>query len=267
MKYTPGVLTDNVNVSKNHPLAELAWLVGGLVAIVVVLYLGFWWVAELVVPRVPADVEVWAGKKLMGKFPSRVNPDLTRIMQNLLKTLPADSPLRRYDFSVGVIENETVNALALPGGNIVVYSGLLKQVRSENEMAMILGHELGHYAHRDHLRGLGRGLGVTLALAMIFGPDSHAAGVASNLFLGMEMRYSQKQETAADAFGLDMLTARYGHAGGAIDFFSRLAKEAGGKSSYLLASHPHPENRISALREMIKAKGYPVGRIVPLNGS
>ena len=46
-----------------------------------------------------------------------------------------------------------MNAVALPGGNIVVFAGLLKEIKSENELAMILGHELGHFAHRDHLRG------------------------------------------------------------------------------------------------------------------
>ncbi len=62
MKYTPKELSGNVNVSSSHPLKELAWMLGGLVAIVAVISLGFWWMAELVVPRVPVDVEVWAGK-------------------------------------------------------------------------------------------------------------------------------------------------------------------------------------------------------------
>ncbi|MDD2318899.1 MAG: M48 family metallopeptidase [Geobacteraceae bacterium] len=263
MKYTPRELADNVNVSHNHPLAELAWLVGGLVVIVAIISLGFWWLAELVVPRVPVDVEVWAGKQLLEKYRYQENPDLTKLLHTLLQTLPPKSPLRTYDFSVHVADNEAVNAMALPGGQIMVFSGLLKQVRSENELAMVLGHELGHYAHRDHLRGLGRGLGVTLALAMFFGQDSALAGLASDLFLGMEMSYSRQQETAADAFGLDMLVAGYGHAGGATDFFSRLAGQAGGTFPYLLASHPHPGDRIVVLRKMIAQKGYPLGNTVP----
>jgi predicted Zn-dependent protease len=263
MKYTPKELTGNVNVSSSHPLKELAWLVGGLVTIVAVISLGFWWMAELVVPRVPVDVEVWAGKYLMGKYPNQENPDLTKLLQKIVKTLPPESPLHKYKFSVSVAENEAVNAMALPGGQIMVFSGLLKKVHSENELAMVLGHELGHYAHRDHLRGMGRGLGVTLALAMFFGQDSSVAGIASDLFLGMEMRYSRQQETAADAFGLDMLAAGYGHAGGATDFFSRLAGEAGGKFPYLLASHPHPDDRIVGLQKMIAEKGYPLRKTVP----
>lgn len=263
MKYSPRELSGNVNVSSSHPLVELAWMVGGLITIVAVISLGFWWLAELVVPRVPVDVEVWAGKYLLEKYRHQENSELTNLLQKMLKTLPPDSPLKKYTFSVSVAENEAVNAMALPGGQIMVFSGLLKNVHSENELAMVLGHELGHYAHRDHLRGMGRGLGVTLALAMFFGQDSSVAGIASDLFLGMEMRYSRQQETAADAFGLDMLTAGYGHAGGATDFFSRLAGEAGGKLPYLLASHPHPEDRISILLKMIEEKGYPVRKTIP----
>jgi predicted Zn-dependent protease len=266
MKFTPRELDGNVNVSKTHPLAELAWLVGGLACIVAVVCLGLLFITELAVPRVPVDVEVWAGRKLMRQFPHQENPGLTQRLEGLLATLPADSPLRRYDFSVSVVENETVNAMALPGGHIIVYSGLLKQVRSENELAMVLGHELGHYAHRDHLRAMGRGLGTALVLAMIFGRDSLAAEMAADFFKTAEMSYSRRQESAADAFGLELLAARYGHAGGATDFFSRLAGKAGAKFTYLLASHPHPEDRIVELRKMIDVRKYKVGKTVPLAG-
>lgn len=264
MKYTAKELTDNVNVSKGHPLIELAWLAGGVITIIAVVWFGLWLTAELVIPRVPVSVEVWAGNHLLQQKSHQGNPALNRIVHRLLATVPADAPLRRYAFSVTVADNDQVNAVALPGGTIVVFSGLLRQVRSENELAMILGHELGHYAHRDHLRGMGRGLGVALAMAMLFGQDSAAAGFAGNLLQGMEMRYSQEQEAAADAFGLDLLVAGYGHAGGATDFFSRLAGTSGGKLSYVLASHPHPGDRITTLQARIAEKGYRINRTLPL---
>jgi len=88
----------------------------------------------------------------------------------------------------------------------------------------------------------------------------------TNLAHGLEMRCSQRQERNADAFGLDLLVAGNGHAGGATDFFSRLAGESGSKAAYILASHPHPEDRISALKKMIGEKGYRVGPGVPFPG-
>lgn len=267
MKFTPRALSGNVNVSARHPLTELAWLVGGLLTLLSVIYLTLWLASELLAPRVPVAVEVWAGQQLLHQTRHAANPALQQRLDALLVTLPPDSPLHRYDFSVSVMENQEINALALPGGHIVVFSGLLQELRSENELAMVLGHELGHYARRDHLRGMGRGLGMTLLMATLFGQDSRAAGIASRFFSGMEMSYSQNQEAAADAFGLQLLNARYGHAGGASDFFSRLADRAGGRFSYLLASHPHPRDRIANLQRQVTAAGYRLGETVPLQGA
>lgn len=266
MRFTPRALTGNVNVSSGHPLTEFAWLLGGLLTLLIAIYLAFWLISELFAPRVPVAVEVWAGQHLLGQLGQESNPALQQRLDGLLAVLPAESPLHRYDFSVCVVNNEEINALALPGGLIVVFSGLLKEIRSENELAMILAHELGHYARRDHLRGMGRGLGFTLLMAALFGQDSRAAGIASGLFSGMEMRYSQKQEIAADTFGLKLLTARYGHAGGASDFFERLADKAGSRFDYLLASHPHPQARITSLQQTIVAAGYRLAAPLPLQG-
>ncbi|MCD4688930.1 MAG: M48 family metallopeptidase [Desulfuromonadaceae bacterium] len=266
MKFSPKALAGNVNVSSGHPLTELAWLLGGLITLLMAVYLAFWLVSELFAPRVSVAVEVWAGQHLLGQLQQESNPALQKRLDGLLAVLPAESPLHRYHFSVSVVNNEEINALALPGGHIVVFSGLLKEIRSENELAMILAHELGHYARRDHLRGMGRGLGMTMLLATLFGQDSRAAGIASGFFSGLEMRYSQQQESAADTFGLQLLTARYGHAGGASDFFERLADKAGNRFSYLLASHPHPQARSASLQQMITDAGYRRAETLPLQG-
>lgn len=266
MKFTPRALTGNVNVSSGHPLTEFAWLLGGLLTLLLALYLAFWLTSELVAPRVPVAVEVWAGQHLLGKLEQESSPALQKRLDGLLAVLPTQSSLHRYDFSVSVVSSDEINALALPGGHIVVFSGLLKEIRSENELAMVLAHELGHYRRRDHLRGMGRGLGMTLLLATLFGQDNRAAGIAAGFFSGMEMRYSQKQEIAADSFGLQLLTARYGHAGGASDFFERQAGNAGSRFDYLLASHPHPQARIASLQRMVADAGYRLAETLPLKG-
>jgi predicted Zn-dependent protease len=266
MRFTPRALAGNVNVSSGHPLTEFAWLLGGLLTLLLAVYLAFWLLSELFAPRVPVEVEVWAGQHLLGQLAPKSNPTLQQRLDGLLAVSPADSPLHRYDFSVSVVNNKEINALALPGGHIVVFSGLLKEIRSENELAMVLAHELGHYARRDHLRGMGRGLGFTLLMATLFGQDSRAAGIASGFFSSLEMRYSQQQESAADTFGLQLLTARYGHAGGASDFFERLADKADSRYDYLLASHPHPQARIASLQRMIADAGYRLAETLPLQG-
>ena len=264
MKFTPKQLSENVNVSKTHPLAELFWLLGGLLLVTGICFVLLGAGADWAAAKAPISVENWLGKQALGQFPAQENLPLKQRLHALLDQLPADSPLHQYNFRVFLAETDEVNALALPGGNIVVFSGLLKQLESENELAMILTHELGHFAHRDHLRGLGRGLGLAVATVLFLGEDNSASNLISNALLTFQVRYSQTQESAADQFGLDLLVQRYGHAGGSSDFFARMAETAGSSLPYLLASHPHPQKRIDALNLLIRQKNYPVKAMLPL---
>jgi len=264
MKFTPKHIEGNVNVSKTHPLAELGWLVGGLMLLVLIFYLLLGVSTDIAVAKIPVNAEVWLGEYFIGGMDALESDPLQKLLQPLLDNLPADSPLREYNFYVQMVENEQINALALPGGHIVMFSGLLEQAESENEVAMVLAHELGHFAHRDHLRRLGRGLGLTVAAIVLFGEDSAASDLASKFFLVGESHYSREQESAADRFGLELLVASYGHAGGATDFFARVGKDAGSRVPYLLASHPHPDDRVRQLQELISANGYQIDAVTPL---
>jgi predicted Zn-dependent protease len=266
LKFTPKSLEGNVNVARTHPLKELLWMLGGMALLLgmLVLILGF--STDLVVSKMPVSVETWLGRQMLKKVPGEESAALERRLQSLLASLPADSPLHQYVFRVFTTKSDAINAIALPGGNIVVYSGLLNNVQSENELAMVLAHELGHFAHRDHLRGMGRGLGVAVATGLLFGGDSGASDLVSKSLLTYQAQYSRSQEAAADRFGLDLLVSRYGHAGGATPFFLRLSRGAGGHLPYLFASHPHPQSRIDDLNKRIQARHYPVNEVLPLAG-
>ena len=264
MKFTPKYIDENVNVSKTHPLAELAWLVGGMLLLALVFYLILGVTADLAVAKIPIKAEVWLGEYFVDSFEANEDEALRRRLQTLLDNLPADSPLHKYSFTVQLVKNNEVNALALPGGHIVVFSGLVEQAESENELAMVLAHELGHFAHRDHLKRLGRGLGLSVAAMLVFGEDSAISRLVSNLFLVTESSYSRQQESDADRFGLELLVNSYGHAGGATDFFARVGKKAGSRAPYLLASHPHPDDRIEELQSLISENGYRVETITPI---
>ena len=265
MKYVAREIEGNVNVSETHPLAELAWLLGGVVLIIAAIYLLLGLAADYAADHMPVEAEVWLGEKGVMEYGAAESEPLRRRLDPLLAALPADSPLKKYRFRVHLVESADVNAVALPGGQILVFSELVNQAVSENELMMVLAHELGHYAHRDHLRGLGRGLGVALATMLIFGQESGVSSLVSDVSMRFEARYSQAQESAADAFAVDLLVASEGHAGGATDFFERLDEQRGeGKLGYLFASHPHPADRIDKIRQRIAAAGYIVADTEPL---
>ncbi|KKI99167.1 M48 family metallopeptidase [Prochlorothrix hollandica] len=216
-----------------------------------------WWI--------PPQVEQQLGAAIAPAFeklaqPSPAQDSLNQLLNRLEEEMPPALVAGR-DYQVIYIPEDVVNAMAIPGDRVIIYQGLLAQVESENELMMVLGHELGHFAHRDHLRGLGRGIVLRLALATVFGDvgtlGAIAVSGAENL---SNAQYSQSQETDADEFALDLLMATYGQGAGATDFFQRLSQD-GGRGWDFWASHPNPDRRVQQIQRWIQEKGYAVGDV------
>lgn len=265
MKYTPKALTENVNVSKTHPLKEFTLLVGGILGALIFLYLLLGFALELVVvPRMPYALEQSLGKLFLGNYKVEKSAH-TQYLQALLDRMVASLPPQPLEFQVHVEDNSAVNALALPGGHMVVYTGLLDEVESENELAMILGHELGHFSKRHHLRGLGRGLVFLVLSAIVLGEQSGITQFLQGSLGQVEAKFSQRQEREVDEFGLHLLHKTYGHVGGATDFFERTQKEKSRSNlAYFFASHPSPTNRVDHLKELIESFQYAIREKTPL---
>jgi len=262
MKFTPKLADGDVNISKSHPLKEAAWLVGGLLLILVLLYFSLGFLSGLIAMRLPVKTEIWLGSRISSVLEYEDNDYLQKHLDLLVKALPSDSPLHAYVFKIYLDESDQINAMALPGGSIVVLKGLLGNVKSENELDMVLAHELGHFAHRDHLQAIGRGLLMVAASFLL--PGDQSSDIVPWIAGKLERTYSQKQEAAADSWGLDLLNSRYGHVGGATDFFKRLAGKDKSHLSYFFATHPHPDFRIENLNKLIAQNHYVVGPTIPL---
>jgi predicted Zn-dependent protease len=267
MKYTPKEIQENVNVSQTSPLKELFLLLGGALGILLVIYIVLGFAVDLIVPRLPPGIEGALGElytqRFAGEEQTAGDEYLQKLLNDLVKELPED-PIGYY--YVHLISSSQPNALALPGGHIIVLSALVEELDSENELAFILAHELGHFANRDHLRGLGRGLVMMAISAVLFGVDNELTGFLMNSLMNVEMKFSQRQETKADLFALELLNRRYGHIAGATDFFRKAAeKETRSRLAYYFATHPYPEDRVATLQQQIQKKGYAVGERRPLD--
>ena len=266
MRFEGRIPRDDVNVSRNSMLGEAATLVAGIAIVVLALAVLVYGAVELVVRFLPADVEARWFRGIAAEAPGTGDPRLAPT-QALLDRLATRWDGNPYVFRVGVMPAEAPNALALPGGGILVTTGLLDRVRSENELAFVLGHELGHFRHRDHLRGFGR----RAALGLIFA--ALAAGGASVSFPATvsaftERSFDRDQEREADTFGLGLVAAEYGHVAGAEGFFQGLpdahASVAANVSSWV-ATHPVSAERIEAISVEASARGWPtVGALTPL---
>ena len=266
MKFTarqPGI---NVNVSPTHPLKDFAILAGGLLAIVVGVYLALGLAVDLIVPRLSMDLE----KKLAGAFVGRLVETeevdtTTRSLQGLVDRLQDRCAPLPYIITVHVTESDTVNAAALPGGHMVVFTGLLAEMTSENELAFVLAHELGHYANRDHLRGLGRALVLMTASTVLLGADNTVNSMIGQGMVLTELSFSRKQESQADEFALETLFCHYGHVADATSFFNKIPEDGDpGRFGHYFASHPENRRRIGHLEDLAQERGYPTGNPLPL---
>lgn len=259
---------DNVNVSKVSEKKEFAVLVSGLLGVISLIYLISGWVLNIVIDRVPYKVEESVASII--DFSQFLTPpefkDQQKKIQDIVDRLSMlEGYVQKRTLSIDVVDEEEVNAFAFPGGHIVIFSGLLKQIESENELVMILGHELGHFAHRDHLRAMGRGLLFTFFSVSLMGSNSGLANFVGSTVTSLDLKYSRGQELSADEYGLDLLNKYYGHIAGATDFFERIENEK--KESVFIkfiSTHPVGHKRVAQIEHLIAQKNYVLGKRLPL---
>lgn len=249
MRFRPRTPDDQINVSVEHPLKELAWLLAAVGTLVFVVVLALVFIVELVILFVPPDTEV----RLMRSFQPASVVDTTpdqriAFVQQLTNRLLQRWPESPYQLTVSVAADDAVNAYALPGGHVIVTNGLLDAVRSENELAFVLGHEIGHFANRDHLRGLGLMFAVSLLLAPVTG--SSGSELLTSMSDVAARSFARDHELDADLFGLQLVAAEYGHVNGATHFFERLLRsDAGyGRWASYISTHPAGEQRVARLQ-------------------
>ncbi len=171
--------------------------------------------------------------------------DGQKALEGLLASIVTANGLERR-FTLHVTADKTVNAFALPGGHIVLLSGLLNDARSPDEVAGVMAHEMAHILERHAAERLVRAAGVGLLLAWVTGdPSSLIAGAGGTL---LNLSYSRGDESEADARGVSLLETAGLSTGGLSSFFLRL-EEHHGKDSLvpqLLSTHPRATDRAAA---------------------
>jgi len=274
VKFDPSLPKDGINVSRAYPLREALLLVGGVVAIGAAVGVAVAVAADLAAPHIPIALEA---RLFSGWFDRGVEDDEAvapreRSLAQLLNRMVRHWPENPYVFEIAIWDEPEPNAVALPGGVIAVTNGLLESVESENELAFVLGHELGHFHNRDHLRGLGRGIAFSLLLVAVgVGGGGSAVQLASLAGQFAQRDFNRDQEIEADRFGLALLAAEYGHISGAAAFFDHRPERdgtlEGGFASYF-STHPVNADRIQALRAAASEMGWELrGELQPLPSS
>lgn len=159
-----------------------------------------------------------------------------------------------YDIRISVVNDNVVNAFALPGGRIVVYSALLKQISSYPELAALLSHEFTHVNNKHSTKSIFRRLGSKVFIGLLFGRFGTVTSVLINHADDLKsLKYSRRLEKEADMEGLQLLMQRKIDPAGFTSLFEHLQASAPANSlPEFLGSHPDVSKRINYIKESSK---------------
>ena len=149
----------------------------------------------------------------------------------------------KFQWRLRIIHDDnTLNAFCTPGGYIYVYTGIMKFLDSEDQLAGVLGHEIGHADMRHSTRQMTTMFGVQVVEQVLLGNRAAIQQITSAL---IGLKFSRKHETEADERSVIYLCPTKYNAAGAAGFFQKIEQQAAGaKQPEFLSTHPNPENRI-----------------------
>jgi predicted Zn-dependent protease len=264
MQYENRQPDETVNYSTEHPLKEFAWLVFGLLGVIVVgaALIGFF--AGEIAARLPFSVEKDFSKKISQHWQDKPRDAAAEDARAALRAIaaklaPAMNLPADMEIQVHYSPDKVTNAFATIGANVVFYRGLIEKFDSEDAVAMVMAHEIAHAKLRHPAASLGRGIavGLTLSLISVGVGEGVAGGAIQTAGVLPLLNYSRHQEGAADAEALAALVAVYGHVGGARDTFNAFARLKPESSQVaILRTHPLTSERIAAIERMAAERGW-----------
>lgn len=256
MEYSNPNLPEGINTSKEHPLKEFFLLTVGLLGLVFCIISMLIVLVDNFADKIPFELEkdLPMSSFLKNQEIEKLPPYLEKISQKVIKSF--DLP-EKMTINVHYVNNDTVNAYATLGGHIVLYRGLLEKLKHEDELAMVIAHEIAHIKYRHPIMSASHSIVVGLALTAI--SSSSGNSVVSDLMgttgTATLMKYSRDFEYQADKDAINSLMKLYGCADGALGLFEVFNSEFGEKLSFeFLATHPLTDNRISQTTKMVNQR-------------
>jgi predicted Zn-dependent protease len=197
----------------------------------------------------------------------RVGTRIQNAVERYFAANHLQSRLTDYKWEFNLVEDKQVNAWCMPGGKVVVYTGILPATQSEAGLAVVMGHEIAHAIAEHGNERMSQGLltqfgGIALGEALSSRPEAtkglwmsvYGAGVQ----YGALLPYSRLQESEADRLGLIFMAMAGYDPNTAVSFWQRMAAQKGGKTSpEFLSTHPSDTTRIENIKQLIpEAMGY-----------
>ena len=264
-----GELAEQLSSVRGQRLSEgirwRMWLLGMAIVSVLCLIGGYYAliaVAKASIVAVPVSVDTKIGKLALESLElegTRVTDKVVvDAVQEMVSRLEPHSELKGLTFEVRVMDSPEVNAFCLPGGKMVVYTGLLKKAKTAEQVAGVLSHEMAHAIKRHGLQRITESLGIVVAIELIIGDVGGLVAIGVELGKSAALTsYSRELETEADIVGVQLLHAA------AIDplelagFFEMLKDEGDDLPAAMrwLSTHPEHEARIATVRGALAKLG------------
>ena len=206
----------------------------------------------------PKEYPIYKGDPSVKKY---IND---RIFSQILASPKIESK-NIYPYQLEIIDQDILNAFALPGGYLYVYTGLLGYLDSEAALAGVLGHEIAHAEERHATERMTSYYGVSILLSLVLGENpSQIAEIGANLFVGLGfLANSRSDENQADERSFEYLQDTRYYPGGVKFFFEKmrddgLTSSRSDKVATFLSTHPDPVDRISNTNNRLTKSGMQV---------
>lgn len=168
--------------------------------------------------------------------------------------------IKNYKWDFNLVDDKAVNAWCMPGGKVVVYTGILPITKDETGLAVVMGHEIAHAIARHGNERMSQGLiaaagGLALDVALSQKPDEtrqlflSAYGIGSSV--GVMLPFSRLHESEADKMGLVFMALAGYNPEKAVEFWERMSANKSGKVPEFISTHPSDETRIKKIKEFL----------------
>jgi beta-barrel assembly-enhancing protease len=247
-----------VQVKKNHEskgyMVLLTSVLVGLLVLVIGIIYAMPSIGEFVATFVPKEAEIKIGQNYYDsyKYSFKIDTAKTRAANEIFKALDYS---KEYPLEITVVQDDIKNAFALPGGHIVVYDRILKDMKTAEEFAALIAHESSHVNHRHATKALGRTAGRSMVLSWIFGNYDGLIQISQEF---LRISYTRELEEDADRSGFELMVKNKVNPKGMIALLENLKQgdELVPKAMKYTSTHPLTEDRINMVATLIKGKNY-----------
>ncbi|WP_159472740.1 M48 family metallopeptidase [Dyadobacter sp. 3J3] len=243
--------TKRIDLLVNQNGIVIAGLASALLGFLVVAYFYILpWFAETVADKIPISMETQLGETMYESMISQYKKDdsLTRNVNDFVKEIDFETD---YPVKVTVVKEDQMNAFPLPGGHIIVFDKIISKMKTKEELAALLAHEVAHVHYRHSLKSIFRSLSGYLLISLIFNDiNGITAVLADNSNMLLNLNYSRNLEKDADEKAVGILQSNGLDLKGLTDLFTLLKSGSNDSGTLkLLSTHPLTDERIEYAKD------------------